>query len=72
MKKAYVSWLAPYLESFVVFKHSLGWKYETSEYYLHVFDRYCAENESEGASLKEIIKRWAMSKHQARAGGANS
>lgn len=62
MKKAYVSRLAPYIESFVKFKHSLGWKYQTSEFYLHEFDRYFAENELEGASLKEIIKRWAILK----------
>ena len=60
MKKAYVSRLAPYMESFMEFKHSLGWKYETSDYYLHEFDRYYADNEPEGASLKEIIKRWAI------------
>jgi len=60
MKKAYVSKLAPYMEAFVKFKHSLGWKYETGEFYLHEFDRYFAENESEVASLKEIIKRWAI------------
>ena len=60
MKKAYVSRLAPYIESFVEFKHSLGWKYQTSEFYLHEFDRYFAENELEGASLKEIIKHWAI------------
>jgi site-specific recombinase XerD len=58
MKKAYLSRLAPYMESFVKFKHSLGWKYETGEFYLHEFDRYYAENESEVASLKDIIKSW--------------
>lgn len=58
MKKAYVSRLASYIKSFVEFKHSLGWKYETGEFYLREFDRYHAENESEIASLKEIIKRW--------------
>ena len=59
MQNAYVSRLAPYMESFVEFKHSLGWKYETSEFYLREFDRYCAESNSEAAPLKEVIKRWA-------------
>lgn len=60
MKKAYVSKLAPFIESFVAFKQSLGWKYVTSEYYLCEFDRYCAKHESEGVSLKEIIKSWVI------------
>jgi len=59
-KKAYVSSLAPYIESFLEFKHSLGWKYETAESRLHEFDRYYAENESEATSLKEIIKHWTI------------
>ena len=48
------------MESFIESKHSLGWKYETGEFYLHEFDRYCAEKESEGVPLKEIIKCWAI------------
>ncbi|MFC4766086.1 tyrosine-type recombinase/integrase [Effusibacillus consociatus] len=58
MEKAYVSKLAPSMEAFVAFKRSLGWKYETSEFYLREFDRFCAKHESEGASLKEIVKSW--------------
>lgn len=60
MEKAFVSKLAPFMKSFVTFKHSLGWKYETSEYYLHEFDRYYAKHESEGGSLKDIIKSWVI------------
>lgn len=56
--KAYVSKLSPFMEAFVAFKHSLGLKYVTSEFYLHEFDRFCAENESEAASLKELMKSW--------------
>ncbi|SFR01348.1 hypothetical protein [Desulfoscipio geothermicus] len=60
MKKSYVSKLAPYMEAFVEYKHSMRWKYGTGEFYLRDFDRYCAENESEDTSLKDIIKRWAI------------
>ena len=60
MKKAYISRLAPYMESFMEFKHSLGWKYETGEFYLREFDRYYAENEAKASSLKDIIKSWAI------------
>ncbi len=60
MEKGYVSKLAPFMEAFMEFKHSLGLTYETGEYYLRNFDRYCVENESEGATLKEIIKSWVF------------
>ncbi|MDR3587473.1 MAG: tyrosine-type recombinase/integrase [Desulfosporosinus sp.] len=60
MEKTYVSSLAPFIEAFVEFKHSLGWKYATGEFYLHGFDRYCAEYESEATSLKDIIKSWVI------------
>lgn len=60
IKKAYLSRLAPYMESFVEFKHSLGWKYETGQFYLYDFDKYYLENESSGNSLKEIIKQWVI------------
>jgi integrase/recombinase XerD len=60
MEKAYVSKLAHFMESFVAFKHSLGWKYGTGEYYLRDFDCYCAKHELEGVSLKEIIKSWVI------------
>ncbi len=46
------------MEAFVTFKHSLGRKYATGQYYLHEFDVFCAEHESEGVSLKEIAKIW--------------
>jgi integrase/recombinase XerD len=60
MKKTYVSKLAPYMEAFLEFKHSLGLKYETGEFYLHEFDLYCMKNEFQEAALKEIIKNWAV------------
>lgn len=58
MEKAYVSRLAPFMKDFVSFKRSLGWEYETGEYYLREFDRFCAKHELEGFSLKEIVKIW--------------
>lgn len=58
MEKAFVSTHAASLEAFVTFKQSLGLKYATGTYYLHEFDGYCAEHESDGASLKEIVKNW--------------
>ena len=60
MGKAYVSNLAPFMEAFVAFKHSLGWKYETSEFYLRDFDRYFAEYDSEVASLKDVMRSWLI------------
>jgi len=58
MEKTFVSTQASSMEAFVTFKHSLGRKYATGKFYLHEFDVYCAEHESEGVSLKEIAKNW--------------
>lgn len=58
MEKAFVSTQASSLEAFVTFKHSLGLNYATGVFYLHEFDVYCAEYESDGVSLKEIAKNW--------------
>jgi len=58
MEKAFVGTQAAYLETFVTFKRSLGLKYVTSAYYLHEFDSYCAQHESDDISLKEIVKNW--------------
>lgn len=58
MKKAFVSTQAPCLEAFLTFKRSLGLRYATSAFYLHEFDLYCADHESDGVSLKEIVKNW--------------
>jgi integrase/recombinase XerD len=58
MEKAFVSTQASSMEAFVTFKHALGRKYATGKYYLHEFDVFCAEHESEGVSLKEIAKNW--------------
>jgi len=58
MGKSYVSRLAPFMKDFIAFKRSLGWKYDTGEYYLYEFDRLCAKEESEGISLNETIKHW--------------
>jgi hypothetical protein len=60
MGKTYVSKLAPFMEAFIEFKHSLGLPYQSGEYQLRKFDRYCAETESEVTSLKEIIKNWVV------------
>lgn len=60
MEKAFVSKLTPFMKSFVAFKQSLGLKYLTSEYYLREFDQYCSKHESEGSSLKEMVKSWVI------------
>lgn len=60
MEKLFVSKLASSMNSFLTYKRSLGWKYNTSEYYLREFDRYCAKYELEGTSLEEIIKSWII------------
>lgn len=58
IEKTYVSNLAPFMKAFLAFKRSLGWKYNTGEFYLHEFDHFCAKNESDGVLLKEIVKNW--------------
>ena len=58
MEKAYVSKLSPFIKDFIAFKRSLGYKYETSEYYVHEFDRFYAKHELKGVSLKETVESW--------------
>lgn len=58
MNKSFVSSQAASLQAFMTFKHALGRKYATSTFYLHQFDVYCAAQETNGLSLKEIVKRW--------------
>lgn len=60
MKKAYKSDLAEKMQSFIVFKNSLGLKYETDEYYLHQFDDYYSKEKLKSKSLKDIIKNWII------------
>lgn len=60
MKKAFTSRMAPVMESFLVFKQSLGWKYVTGEYYLREFDCYFERYKPEESSLENIIKSWVI------------
>lgn len=59
-EKAFVSTQATALEAFVALKHALGLQYDTSTFYLHEFDRYCAEHESDGMALNVLVKQWII------------
>ena len=59
-KQIFKSKLGPSMEAFLCYKHALGFKYVTGEFYLHGFDRYYAANESDGVSLDKLIKSWML------------
>jgi integrase/recombinase XerD len=57
-QKVFASKLASYMMSFLIFKRALGLLYDTGEFYLHDFDRYCSDHEAENISLNIIVKNW--------------
>lgn len=62
MKQPYSSMLARYISGLVAMKQSLGYAYESAEFYLHDFDNYCRLN-GKGSSLsRELVLAWAKAK----------
>ena len=68
MSQNYRSVFALYLSGLVATKQATGYKYETAEYYLHHFDRYCLTH-AQGASLtRELVLDWAKAKDRENPG----
>ena len=57
-KKYFVSKLAPKIESFLDFKHSMGILYESARKYLLNFDLYNFYNGNYDYLKKEIVENW--------------
>ncbi len=63
MKQMYSSMLASYISDFVAMKRSIGYLYESAEFYLRDFDNYCRLN-GEGSLLsRELVLGWAEARN---------
>jgi integrase/recombinase XerD len=58
MKRKLTSSISSQIERFLEFKHSLGFKYGTAEYYLSSLDHYWAVSEYDNNFSKEQINGW--------------
>jgi len=65
MSYAFISGLAPQIRQFLDYKHSLGYKYSSAEFYLNDLDRFCMQKGLEANLTKELVESWIMSREQA-------
>lgn len=62
MSNTYTSVLARYISGLVAMKQSLGFTYETAEFYLRDFDSYCRLNSKSCSLSRELVLGWATAK----------
>ena len=62
MSNNYASVFAPYITGLIAAKRAVGYSYETAEYHLKKFDRYCAECASSSALSRDLVLGWAAAK----------
>jgi integrase/recombinase XerD len=58
--KQFTSNLSTHLAGFLEFKHSMGIKYETSEYYLWKLDQYNLEKGNHSTLTKDVVTSWLL------------
>lgn len=61
MSPTFTSGLAPQIQKFLDYKHSLGYKYQTGAIHLQDLDRFCARNGFEPILTRELVESWIMS-----------
>lgn len=61
-QREYSSVFSPYISDFIAMKRASGYSYETAEYHLHHFNRYCACRVSSQADTRELIIGWAKAR----------
>jgi integrase len=62
MSHEYSSVFESYISGLVATKRALGYTYESAEYHLHDFDRYCSLHANAGVFSRELVIGWAKSK----------
>jgi integrase/recombinase XerD len=62
MSGIYVSAFSSYISGLIAAKRAAGWSYETAEYYLKKFDRYCAERPPSNVLSRDLVLEWAKAK----------
>jgi len=61
MSHSYSSVFGPYISALLALKRASGYRYESAEYHLRRFDRYCSLHaDSEGLS-RNLVLGWAKS-----------
>jgi hypothetical protein len=62
MSNEYSSVLAPYISGLVATKRAVGYTYETAEFYLRDFDRYCCLRAECRSLSRELVLEWVKAK----------
>jgi integrase len=62
MSKEYLSMLAPYISGLVATKKATGYTYESAEFDLRDFDRYCSRRAECKSLSRELVLEWAKAK----------
>jgi integrase len=60
----YSSVFASYIEGLVALKRASGYSYETAEYHLGGFDRFCSKAAGQSALSRELVLGWAKSRER--------
>jgi len=63
--KSFKSGLGVQLQSFIDYKHSLGYSYHAGEFYLHDFDQFCYRTGVENILTKELAESWIIYREKA-------
>ncbi len=72
MTQVYISPLAPLINEFLKYKHSLGYKYSSGAYNLHELDQYCLKKGLGPQLTKELVEGWILSKESANSSQGRS
>ena len=62
MNTKLASAFAPFISGLIATKRASGYTYETAEYYLHSFDRYCSAYPTHRSLSRELVHGWAEAK----------
>lgn len=62
MSNEYSSALAPYITGLVATKRAAGYTYETTEFHLRDFDRYCSQRAECRSLSRELVLEWVKAK----------
>ena len=62
MNNSYSSVFDTYISGLVAMKRALGYSYETAEYHLRRFDRYCSLHAGPTGLSRELVLGWAKSR----------
>ena len=62
MTYQFSSVFASYILDFIATKRAAGWLYDSAEYYLYNFDKYCLLSASSGILSRDLVLGWATAR----------